>query len=307
MVKQTKGKERVTIQPPSGPRPSKIKKYVESTGGPVSVTVKPKATKADKSKTTIVKKRGRPPKKEETSTITTTSSSSTIDQPKLKEKELKGDVKKKWVSFGKKFKKEMKNKGDTDEEIKTMAKYYHDLILNSSDQEKTLEEIIQNYNDIYIPLYTKQEDENIDGVMDEDKEEKFDEKKFKHETRLEKIIKKEPTLTTEQADHIAKVFDIIEKDPKLKADIRRTITEEVAKGTMKPDQFKVYDEELKMLDTKDATPEAIRQKKTPKPRAKKSMQSDKAIVPMDIETNPKLPKGPPLKGKEKKIKKVVVL
>ena len=76
---------------------------------------------------------------------------------------------------------------------------------------------------------------------------------------------------------------------------------------MKPDQFKVYDDELKMLDTKDASPEAVRGKRTAKTRAKKSVQSDKAIVQMDVETTSKLPKGPPLKGKEKKIKKVVVL
>ena len=299
MVKQTKGKERVTIiQPPSGPRPSKIKKYVESTGGPVSVTVKPKSP-------TTVKKRGRPPKKIKTSTITTTSSSSSpiIDQPKLKPKELTGDIKKKWVSFARKFKKEMKKKGDTEEEIKTFAKYYHDLILNSSDQEKTLEEIIQNYEDVYIPTYSAEADHTMEDIIEP---ETFDVKKFEHQNKINKIITKEPKLTTEQAEHIASVFNIIEKDPKLKSDIRRTITEELAKGTMKPEQFKVYDDELKVLDTIEA-PTSTREKRKPKPRAKKSAQTDTPVVPMDIEITSKLPKGKSKKDNQKKKDKIVVL
>jgi hypothetical protein len=306
MVKQTaptKGKERViTIQPPSGPRPSKIKRYVESTGGPVSITVKPKTITAVKPIT--VKKRGRPPKKVEAS------SSPPTDQPKPKPKPkaLTGDIKKKWVNFAKKFKKEMKNKGDTDEEITTFAKYYHDLILNSSDQEKTLEEIIQGHttDDTFIPLYNPQQDQPMEDIV-EDKPEQFDVKKYEHENRVNKIIEKEPTLTTEQATHIANVFKIIEKDPTLKADIRRTVTEELAKGNINTDQFKVYDEEIKELIDKNASPEAVRVKKTPKPRAKKSAQADKPIIQGDIEMNSKLPKGKPLKGKEKKKEKVVVL
>ena len=181
MVKQTaptKGKERViTIQPPSGPRPSKIKRYVESTGGPVSITVKPKTT-VDKQKSMTVKKRGRPPKKVEASSSSSSSPPTDQPKPKPKPKALTGDIKKKWVNFAKKFKKEMKNKGDTDEEITTFAKYYHDLILNSSDQEKTLEEIIQGHttDDAFIPLYNPQQDQPMEDIV-EDKPEQFDVKK----------------------------------------------------------------------------------------------------------------------------------
>ena len=114
------------------------------------------------------------------------------------------------------------------------------------------------------------------------------------------VVEKEPDLTDSQLKHIADVVKIMEKEPKLKSEIKRTITEELAKGYINPAQFKRYNQEIENLNTIQEAPQAIRAKKTPKPRAKKSVQSDKAILPIDIGTTSKLPKGKAINDNKKK-------
>ena len=117
---------------------------------------------------------------------------------------------------------------------------------------------------------------------------------------------KEPKISQSQLDHIKEVVEILKKHPKLKDDIRRTITEELTKGYINPEQFKEYNQAIELENIKEAPP-AIRVKKVPKPKGKKSAQTDKAIIPMDIEISSKLPKGKPIKNNQKKKPKIVTL
>ena len=75
------------------------------------------------------------------------------------------------------------------------------------------------------------------------------------------------------------------------------------KAKIKPEQYKVLSEHI---DVKEE-PQTIRVKKAPKPRTKKSAQTDKAVIPMDIETSSKLPKGKDKKDTQKKKPKIVTL
>ena len=117
----------------------------------------------------------------------------------------------------------------------------------------------------------------------------------------------EPKISQSQLDHINKVVKILEKHPGLKNDIRRTITEELTKGYINPEQFKEYNQAIEYAKAKDEAKEAppavrankaVRAKKAPKPRAKKSLQADVAMLPVD--TSPKLPKGKDIKNNQKK-------
>ena len=116
----------------------------------------------------------------------------------------------------------------------------------------------------------------------------------------------EPKISQSQLQHIKEVVTILEKHPALKEDIRRTITEELTKGYINPEQFKEYKQAIEAVSIKEAPP-AVRARKTPKPRAKKSAQSDIAIIPMDIESSSKLPKGKEIKNNQKKKPKIVTL
>jgi len=127
-----------------------------------------------------------------------------------------------------------------------------------------------------------------------------------HIVDVETNKEKEPKISQSQLQHIKEVVKILEKHPALKNDIRRTITEELTKGYINHEQFKEYNTAIEEVQAKEA-PASIRAKKTPKPRAKKSAQSDKAIIPMDIDTTSKLPKGKSKKDNQKKKEKVVVL
>ena len=55
-----------------------------------------------------------------------------------------------------------------------------------------------------------------------------------------------------------------------------------------------YNQAIEDIAIKEA-PTAVRARKTSKPRAKKSQQSEKAIIPMEIEQTSKLPKGKEIK------------
>ena len=120
----------------------------------------------------------------------------------------------------------------------------------------------------------------------------------------------EPKISQSQLDHINKVVKILEKHPGLKNDIRRTITEELTKGYINPEQFKEYNQAIELENVKEApiavrANKAVRAKKAPKPRAKKSLQADVAMLPVD--TSPKLPKGKDIKNNQKKKQKIVTL
>ena len=95
---------------------------------------------------------------------------------------------------------------------------------------------------------------------------------------------------------------MIEKDPKLKADIKRTITEELTKGYINKNQYKLYNEGIEKLNVIQNTPEAIRGKRS----TKKNKQSDKSINQPFTEHSP-LPKDKPYKITQKKKKKIVTL
>ena len=64
------------------------------------------------------------------------------------------------------------------------------------------------------------------------------------------------------------------------------------KDEIKPEQYKELSEKKSTMET----PQAVREKKVPKPRAKKkTKQSDIAIIPMESEASSKLPKGKAIK------------
>ena len=92
----------------------------------------------------------------------------------------------------------------------------------------------------------------------------------------------------------------MEKEPKLKNDINRTITEELTKGYINPEQFKHYKQETEKVNIMKA-PIAIRgTQKTAKTRAKKSAQVETSNIPMDIDISSQLPKGKSKKDTQKR-------
>jgi len=117
-------------------------------------------------------------------------------------------------------------------------------------------------------------------------------------------IIEEPKLSTSQLKQIMDVIKILEEQPALKNDIRRTIVEELKKGYMKPEQFKEYNQAIEEAGIKEA-PSAVRARKTPKPRAKKSKQADIYILPTELEHISKLPKGKEIKNIKKRKLKIV--
>lgn len=133
-----------------------------------------------------------------------------------------------------------------------------------------------------------------------------EEKEFMSEDNYDPYKNVNQSLTSSQIKHIEEVVKILEKEPKLKSDIKRTITEELTKGYIKPDQYKKYNQEIERVQIEKEAPIAVRG--TRKPRAKKSAQADTPLVPMDIETiENKVPKGKPMKDGQKKKPKVVTL
>ena len=132
-------------------------------------------------------------------------------------------------------------------------------------------------------------------------------------TIAEMQVDEEPKLSDGQIKHIEDVVKILENEPKLKNDIKRTIVEELTKGYINPEQFKHYSQEIEKAQIKNEAPEAIRGKKSAKPKAKKSAQPNKEKK-MDIDittskqtkTKPK-PKPKPKKTTQKQKPKVVTL
>ena len=73
----------------------------------------------------------------------------------------------------------------------------------------------------------------------------------------------------------------MEKEPKLKNGINRTITEELTKGYINPEQFKHYKQEIEKVNIMKAQT-AKRGTKIAKPRAKKTKQMVIPAITMDI-------------------------
>ena len=120
----------------------------------------------------------------------------------------------------------MKEQGQTDDEIKSFAKFYYQSIARSPNQDDALDEFINNFKHMYpfesriVPqvVAPESQESSIEDVMEEDKPE-------------------EQKLSERQLKHISEVVKIIEKEPKLKEDIKRTMTEELTKGTINPAEF----------------------------------------------------------------------
>ena len=106
-----------------------------------------------------------------------------------------------------------------------------------------------------------------------------------------------------QVTHMKNILKLLKKHPEVKSDINKTLLEMFTKAKIKPEQYEILKQHI---DTKEQ-PQTIRIKKAPKPRAKKSAQTDKALIPMDIETSSKLPKGKAIKNNQKKKPKIVTL
>ena len=103
--------------------------------------------------------------------------------------------------------------------------------------------------------------------------------------------------------HMKNIVKLMNKHPDVKSEINKTLLEMYTKAKIKPEQYEILRQHI---DTKEQ-PQTIRVKKEPKPRAKKSAQTDKAIIPMEIETISKLPKGKNIKDNQKKKPKIVTL
>jgi hypothetical protein len=113
-------------------------------------------------------------------------------------------------------------------------------------------------------------------------------------------------LNEEHKKHIENIKQLLEKEPKLRDEIKKVIVDQLVKAKIKPDQYQELNEEIQKYQTPEAT-RAPRAKRAPKPRAKKAPQSDTALLPMNVEASPKLPKGKEKKNNQKKIPKIVTL
>ena len=237
----------------------------------------------------------------------------------------------------------IKKLSETD--IQQALKNAYNNIKTSNNQTKTARQILTNidenqgtYSDLNDLLFTRQSEvsststetkktkgkeqakvesershsdtaSNVFTAMRDDEGQTYDTMDIEEEGSSLGVVPhtEQPKLNESQLKHIKEVVEIMEKEPKLKADIKRTIVEELAKGYINPEQFKRYSQELDNLNTKQETPQTIRAKKTPKPRAKKSQQADIPIIPMDIGTSSKIPKGKSKKDNQKKKTKIVTL
>ena len=90
------------------------------------------------------------------------------------------------------------------------------------------------------------------------------------------------------------IKSLLEKEPKLKDDIKKIIVDQLVKAKMHPDQYEDIKNKIESLET----PETIRKPRAkPKPRAKK--ESD--IIESE------LPQGKIRKSNQKKKEKVIIL
>ena len=94
----------------------------------------------------------------------------------------------------------------------------------------------------------------------------------------------------------------------LNQDNSQLFSYKLTKGSINPDQFDKYNQEIERVQIEKEVPEAVRgTRKTAKPRAKKSAQVETSNIPMDIDISSQLPKGKSKKDTQKKKDKIVVL
>ena len=181
------------------------------------------------------------------------------------------------------------------------------ILRNISNNEQTATNYLKLLYNVDAPENISPSDVDIAGYISESTPSYMSVPTEARDMQVDRDPKEEPKLSPSQLQHIEGVVKILEKDPKLKNDIKRTITEELTKGYINPDQFKHYNQELERITIEKEVPEAIRGKRKAKPRAKKSAQADTPIIPMDIEQPSKLPKGKNKKDTQKKKPKIVTL
>ena len=158
---------------------------------------------------------------------------------------------------------------DVEEEIKKQLAARKSAIPRNS---------VQSDDDDYMDVNTENEDIDI-ATMDN------------YMKNLDITEKDEPNYIT----HMKNIVKLLKKHPDVKSDINKTLLEMFTKQKIKPEQYEVLKQHI---DNKEQ-PQTIRAKKTPNPRTKKSAQSDIAILPVDIGTTSKLPKGKAIKDNQK--------
>ena len=81
--------------------------------------------------------------------------------------------------------------------------------------------------------------------------------------------------TEEHKTHMDTIKNLIEKEPKMKQEIKKIIIDQLVKAKIHPDQYKELSQKLDSLEE----PQAIRKKAQPKPRAKKAKQNKESDIP----------------------------
>ena len=206
------------------------------------------------------KKQPRRQKEPDTMQVDTGEPSSTITP--IIGNELTGEIKKRWLAFMKDYKKWALEQNLTGQDIKAFAKHYYKTIASASDQNVALDNFIKSFKTSYpfeshiIPdVNPEKQEATIEDLLDKEKEEQ---------------------LTEPQIKHIKGVIKVLKKEPKLKADIKRTITEELTKGTINPTQFKEYNNKIENAIIEAEAPIATRGES--KTKTKKDNQKKKPKV-----------------------------
>lgn len=196
--------------------------------------------------------------------VSTGEPSETVTKTPIIGNELKGEVKKKWVQFMKDYKKWALEQNLTGPDITAFAKHYYKTIASAPDQNKALDDFIKNFKSSY-PFESR-----IITEVNPEKQEATIEDLLDHE--------KEEQLTEPQIKHIQGVIKVLKKEPELKADIKRTITEELTKGTINPTQFKEYNNKIENAIIESEAPIAIRGELKVKPKKDKQKKKPKVVT-----------------------------
>jgi hypothetical protein len=139
---------------------------------------------------------------------------------------------------------------------------------------------------------------SVTGYTDQLEDEYLRREREKEQEELDKELREK------HMGHINNIKNLLEKEPKLKDDIKKIIVDQLVKAKIKPEQYNELKQQIESLEV----PQAIRAKRTSKPRAKKSQQYQQTDIPMiiDKEYSP-LPKSKEPKSRQKKKDKVVDL
>ena len=91
-------------------------------------------------------------------------------------------------------------------------------------------------------------------------------------------VDQEPMIE-EHKKHIEDIKNILDKEPKLKEDIKKIIVDQMVKAKIRPDQYQELSAKINSLEE---IPKAVRTRSS-KPRAIKEKQNMQADVPVIIE------------------------